>query len=196
MGMNRILAILLSLAVSPVLAGEIAWPDPKIPVPGEVLAFISNECHEFRGWGEENRRRVHHRRAIRLSGRGDDPDGQGTGREGGQTLSRLRRWAGTPGRTVSPAQGRVRQRGFPHQVAVCLFPGNRLERHAESEAFAATFRRRPSDCHGVRAVRDAVGRSRARQSNLAEGARTIASPLRTGLPSTRQRVSSRTRRFA
>ena len=29
------------------------WPDPSIPVPGYVRAFIKSECVEFQGWGDE-----------------------------------------------------------------------------------------------------------------------------------------------
>ena len=32
---------------------DIAWPDPSIPIPGNVRTFIVSECVEYQGWSEE-----------------------------------------------------------------------------------------------------------------------------------------------
>ncbi|AZQ68362.1 hypothetical protein EF888_15230 [Silicimonas algicola] len=48
----RPFAIFLFLSAQ-AMAGGIAWPDPRIPVPDDVRVFVHSECEAFRGWSEE-----------------------------------------------------------------------------------------------------------------------------------------------
>ena len=46
-------AVGLILLATPISAGKIAWPDPTIPIPDQVQAFIKSECVEYKGFSEE-----------------------------------------------------------------------------------------------------------------------------------------------
>ena len=99
-------------------------------------------------------------------------------------------------------RGRATCRGY-NDLAGIKYPPQPLHRQSPALRSRDTFWRGvtsaraelppPNPCK-TSGVREPTIRSRT-QSNLREGARTVASPIRTFLPSTRQRQSSCTRRL-